>query len=494
MDHAIVIAGAGPTGLMLACELGLAGVDAVVLDQSETPETGPNLRSHMLHARAVDLLDWRGLMDPIRAAGEPMVWPMIHFANLWLDLSTIIDHEHSLIVPQTRTARVLEERATELGADIRRGHEVTGVSQDEAGVTVEVRDAAGHEYQIRSRYLVGCDGEDSAVRELAGFDAPAGGPSWYGVLADFEKLDAAWESPTYPGGLVAVSPHPDKSGWTRVMTMEFGVHAPDAAVPVTLDELRANAERISGRAWNLERPVWLYRYAGRTRLAGQYRRGSVFLAGEAAHVHYMGAGHATSTSLHDAANLGWKLAADVRGWAPPGLLDTYHDERHPVGHRACMSTHAQLLLQYPQSEVAPLRELFGEIVTFPDVNRHLAEIVTKVSYPMEAGRPDGAEPHPLLGGPVPDVTLTTQDGPVRAGTLLRSGRGVLLDLSAGTADLGDVSAWAARVDVVTAKPAEEVGAAALLIRPDGHVAWAGTRGRNEAELRAALMAWFGSAG
>jgi 2-polyprenyl-6-methoxyphenol hydroxylase-like FAD-dependent oxidoreductase len=447
----------------------------------------------MLHARAVDLLDWRGLMDPIRAAGEPMVWPMIHFANFWLDLSTIIDHEHSLIVPQTRTVRVLEDRAAELGADIRRGHDVIGVAQDEAGVTVDVRDPSGHQYQIRSRYLVGCDGEDSAVRELASFDAPASGPRWYGVLADFEKLDAAWESPNYPRGLVAVSPHPDKSGWTRVMTMEFGVAAPDAAVPVTLEEVRANAERISGRQWELGQPAWLYRYAGQTRLARQYRRGNVFLAGEAAHVHYMGAGHATSTGLHDAANLGWKLAADVHGWAPPGLLDTYHDERHPVGHRACMSTHAQLMLQHPQPGVGPLRELFGEIAAFPDVNRYLAEIVTKVAYPMTAGRSGDAPSHPLLGGPVPNVTLTTQDGQTRVAALLRCGRGVLLDLSDGATRREDVSGWAQRVDVVAAKPTEQIAAAALLVRPDGHVAWVGTHATDEAGLRAALAAWFGSA-
>jgi 3-(3-hydroxy-phenyl)propionate hydroxylase len=487
MDHTIAIVGGGPAGLMLACELGLAGVDTVVIEQAEGRLTDENRRSHMLHARAVELLEQRGLMDQIRADAEAPVWPMIHFANFWLDLSKVLDQEHSIMVPQSLTVRVLEDRARELGADIRRGHQVTGLEQNESGVTIDVR-ADGGDYQIRCRYLVGCDGEKSTVRDLAGFDAPPSGTAWQGVLADFDELDAGWQSPNYPRGLFAVSPHPTETGWVRVMTMEFGIDAPGEDVPATIDELRTTALRITGREWELGQPSWLYRYANRTRLAERYRTGNVFLAGDAAHVHYFGAGHGASTSLHDAVNLGWKIAADVNGWAPAGLLDTYHDERHPVGHRVTMSTQAQLALQHPPERVASLRELFGELVRYEEVNQHLIRIVTDVRYPMESGTGDA---HPLLGCRVPDFPLTTADGETRVAETLHPGRGVVLDLSGGALRLDGVSGWADRVDVVTAKPAPEIDAAALLVRPDGHVAWADASGADDEGLRVALTRWFG---
>ncbi|MDL4815433.1 FAD-dependent monooxygenase [Actinomadura opuntiae] len=484
-DASVVIVGAGPVGLMLACELGLAGVDTVVLDRAPDRETGENLRSTMLHARAADLLDRRGLLDRLRRIEEPAKWPMIHFANFWLDLTELLDHEYSLIVPQLHTVRVLEERARELGADIRRGHEVTGLDQDAAGVTVRVRTPSG-DRSVSGRYLAGCDGEDSTVRELAGFEAPPSGAPWYGILADFERLDAQWGSTMYPGGLLGITPHPYKKDWVRMMTVEFGVTGPGRNEPVTAAELGESLRRVSGEEWTLEPPAWMYRYSGRTRLASAYRRDRVFLAGDAAHVHYFGAGHGTSTGLHDAVNLGWKLAAEILGWAPPGLLDTYHAERHTVGRRVRMSQQAQLALQYPLDRVEPLRELFGELVGLQDVNRLLVGLVTDVRYPV-----DGA--HPLVGRPVPDAALFTARGETRTAELLRAGRGVLIDLSDGAATgLGPAAEWAGRVEAVAAKPVTEIDAAAVLVRPDGHVAWADPEGTDEDGLRAALGTWFGA--
>ncbi|MDN3359000.1 FAD-dependent monooxygenase [Actinomadura sp. DC4] len=484
MNCTVVISGGGPAGLMLASELGMAGVDTVVLEKEHDRETGSNLRSTMLHARAVDLLERRGLME--RIGRDAFVkWPLIHFANFWLDLQPLLEHEYSLIVPQTHTVSVLEERAREVGADIRRGHELTGVTQDEDGVTVHVR-SGGEEYRIDARYLVGCDGEDSAVRRLAGFEAPQSGITWYGVLADYENASAEPASPTYPGGLFARTPHPYKQGWVRTMTMELGVDAPGPEVPVTVEELRTAAERITGEKQELGPPTWAYRYTNRTRLAARYRDGRVFLAGDAAHVHYFAAGHGVSTGLHDAVNLGWKLAAEVRGQAPAGLLDTYQTERHAVGRRACVSAEAQLALLHPPERVAPLRELFEELVRFPDVNRHLVGVITDVRYPFEH---TGATAHPLLGAPVPDAPLKTADGETTLAATLRNGRGVVLDLRDGS---GGISRWEDRVDLVAATPVAGLDAARLLVRPDGHVAWVDADGTDDEGLRTALTTWFGA--
>lgn len=495
MNRTVVIAGGGPAGLMLACELGLAGVDAVVVERAKGLRTEENSRGYTIHARSVELLDRRGLMDTIRK-DQPMVWPRIHFANIWIDLTAVIDEEYSLLVPQSRTEQVLEERAIELGVDIRHGHEVISVAQDETHATVGISSDEG-EYDIRCHYLAGCDGGDSTVRALAGFEAPTSGTTWYGVLADFKALDDEWEwgSPTYPGGLFAVIPHPDASGLLRLMTMEFDTEAPGDNVPVTADELKASIRRITGKDFRQAgEPKWICRYANVTRHAQNYRQGRVFLVGDAAHLYYFGAGHGLNGSLQDAMNLGWKLAADIHGWAPPGLLDTYHAERHPVGHQACMSSQAQMALLHPMDRVAPLRELFEKLMSFDDVRRYLTGVVTDVRYPFEyPERPTGTAMHPLLGWPAPPVPLTTRaHGQTTVAAILNSGRGVVLDLSGGTARLADAAGWADRVDVVTAEPTKAIEAATLLIRPDGHVVWADTAAIDVEGLRLALTTWFGA--
>lgn len=489
MNDTIVIAGGGPAGLMLAGELGLAGVRAIVLERETAPAGVRPTPGTTLHARSADLLERRGLMDGVNAA-EPVVWPRIHFGNIWINLLPIVEEEYSLIVKQDRTERVLEDWAVDRGAEIRRGHEVNGLTQHDDGVTVRASGPDGG-YDLRCRYLVGCDGGESTVRRLAGIEAPPTGTPWSGVLADFEAGDEDWEwgSPTYPGGLFAVIPHPDGSGLLRLMTLEFGAEPPASDVPPTAAELSDSIRRVTGKDYALiGEPRWILRYGGSTRLAEQYRRGNVFVAGDAAHFHYFSAGHGLNTALHDAANLGWKLAAAVRGTAPEGLLDSYHEERHPVGRLACVSTQAQMVLVHPYDRVTPLREIFEQLMKFPNVERYLVGVNTDVSYSM----PHTGEAHPLLGCPVPDAELTTADGETTIAAALRSGHGVVFDFSGGEQQLPDMSGWADRVDVVAAQPTDAIKATAVLVRPDGFVAWADPTGRDAEGLAAALGTWFGA--
>jgi 2-polyprenyl-6-methoxyphenol hydroxylase-like FAD-dependent oxidoreductase len=508
MTDTVVIAGAGPAGLMLAAELGLAGVPAVVLDRDPTPAADRFSPGTTLHARSIELFERRGLMDAVRAE-ETVVWPRVHFSNIWVDLTPIIDREYSLILPQAKTERILADRATELGAQIRRGHAVIGLEQDEEGVSVRVAGPDG-EYDLRCRFLVGCDGGDSTVRSLVGIQAPPSGPNWYGFVADFEAdEDDEWEfdSPDFPNGLFIITPHPEDWNQLRLMCVEFDTDAPADDTPVTREEISASLRRITGTDDGTPPGElrWAQRYTDRTRLASRYREGNVFLAGDAAHLHYYGAGHGLNTSLHDAANLGWKLAAEIHGWAPPALLDSYATERHPVGRRACLASEASLVLGSPLSRMAPLREVFEELMRYENVERHIITMITDVAYPMPPkGLP--AEPGSLLGRPVPAAVLEVEGGDSAPGEqgaaegristyeALRSGRGVLFDLSQGAEDVGCVRRWADRVDVVKARPNAEVAATALLVRPDGFVAWVGS-GASDGDgdsLATALSEWFGA--
>jgi len=478
MTAPVVVVGAGPTGLMLAAELGLAGVRCVVLERSAAVE--PHAFGMGIHARAVDAFRERGL-DKRLGLDEAIVWPRIHFAQFWLNLSELNETEYTLVMPQWRTEQMLAARAEELGADIRRGHELRAIEQDGDGVTVTVHTADG-EYRLRAGYLVGCDGGGSLVRELAEIHAPQHGPSYYGVLGDVRPAPGTqldFSSGLKPTGLYGALPlGPDTF---RLMAIEFdpAVTPPDG--PVTEDELGAAVERMTGRRPELGEITWLARYSGWTRLAENYRAGRVFLAGDAAHEHFFAATHGLSTGIHDALNLGWKLAAQVNGWAPDGLLDSYHAERHPVGARACLNSRAQTALTYPLDEVGPLRELFGEIVGFESVNRFVMQMITTVRYPFESASPA----HPLLGGRLPHVELDAEGGPLATADTLRGGRGVLFHF--GTEPLPWLEEWPGRVDVVTAKQHSTMDAEAVLVRPDGHVAYAG----DVADLRPALAAWFG---
>lgn len=485
MNSTVTVVGGGPAGVMLACELALAGVPVVVLERKAEPNEFS--AGTTLHARSVELLEQRGLMDRFREDGV-LVWPALHFASLWLDLTELIDDEYSLVAYQTRTEHLLASRAVELGVEIRRGHEVVSLDQDASGVRLGVRSSAS-DYQLECAYVAGCDGSRSTIRKLSGVTAPATGIPWYGVLGDLPVYDGHFEVETYPNGIFASVT--DGSGGYRLSTIEFDVQPPDDGTPVTLDELGASIERVTGKRRDLAEARYLARYADVTRHAETYRRGRVFLVGDAAHVYFFPAGHGLNSALQDAVNLGWKLAAEINGWAPTGLLDTYHDERHPAGRRACQIGMAQLALLYPLERMTPLREVLSELLEFDDVNRHLIRAITDVRYPVKKARGRrGGTTHALTGRRVPNAQLKTATGEISVASTLHTGHGVLLDLSGGTADLSTARGWQHRVDTVTAQPSAEIEAAAALVRPDGHLAWAGDPGADNGML-AALAEWFG---
>lgn len=478
MSSTVVVAGGGPTGMMLAAELGLAGVDTVVIER--LPEDNGWSRSLTLQARSVEVLAQRGL----RWFAD---YPHVRSYNFGLlELTSLIDKKLvPLLVPQRHLEKHLEERAVELGVDIRRGQQVVGFTEDDDGVTVTVR-AGEDEYQLRGAYLVGCDGGSSAVRKLAGIGFPGSASTINGITGDVttpETFEQRLPPKLYDTGLFAVTPL--APGRFRVTVIEFGTELTSKDVPVTVEEFRDKIRRVAGlhpEILDIGEAHWLSRFGNPTRLAERYRAGRVLLAGDSAHIHLPVSGQGLNTGIQDAWNLGWKLAAAVKGWAPDGLLDTYHTERHPVGERVCMNTRAQDALMYPLDKVAPLRELFAELLELDAVNRYLTDMVTGIGIRYDMTQTDD---DPLLGKRIPDIELTTADGPSSTWRTLRDGHGVLVRF--GDCDL-DLSGWADRLDVVTAQRTPELPVDALLLRPDGHVAFVGSDGEG---LRLAVKTWFG---
>jgi 2-polyprenyl-6-methoxyphenol hydroxylase-like FAD-dependent oxidoreductase len=452
---------------MLACELALAGVAVTVLERRTEPQSFA--RCMVLHPRSLDALRARGVADRFVTEDGPK-WPRTHFGLFYLDLGDMPeDHYH--IVPQSVTEQKLAEWAVELGVDLRGGTEVVGVEQDAGGVTVTV--AGGPD--VRCEYLVACDGPTSRVAELAEFEFEVLAPPYYGVIADVPVFGGStdqFDVGLYQDGQFAVLPL--QAGLVRVMTVEFTGEPAGEEVPVTAREVRESVRRITGTAPEIEDPVWMTRYGYSTRVATSYRRNRILVAGDAAHAHPPSSGDGLNTGIQDAVNLGWKLAAVLTGRGVEGLLDSYQDERHPVGRKACRRAQAQVALMHPLDQVEPLREIMDEVVRFPAVTKHLVRMLTDVRYSIPGD-------HPLVGTRVPDVTVETPDGARRISELMVSGRGVLLDMSGGL----DVSTD--RVDVVRAEPHEELDAATVLIRPDGFVAGAGTADG----LTVALKTWFG---
>jgi 2-polyprenyl-6-methoxyphenol hydroxylase-like FAD-dependent oxidoreductase len=485
----VLIAGGGPAGLMLAGELALAGVPAIVLERETSPaEASPGMA---VHGRTLELFKRRGLTDGI-GPSDMFPWPRTPFALMWLDMDGAREEDYTYAFPQWRTERLLEKWATGLGADIRRGHELVEFTQHDDRVTATVRTRDGSVYALNASWFAAFDGARSRVRELAGIGAERIGPDYYGVLGDMrlgDDADRNFDAGLHPDGMFGAIPL--SADTVRLMTIEFDVEAPPADAPVTAAELAARIERITGNAPRLGELSFLARFGAPTVLAEQFRSGRVFLLGDAAHSMFISGTQGLNAGLHDAANLGWKLAAVASGRAPEALLDSYETERRPVAAQACWHASATMALLHPLQRVERLRELITVLFGFDDVNRYLLEVTTAARYPLPAG--DSASGS-LLGLPVPNATLHSPDGETTIATVMHEsrGKGLLLDLSGGVADLGDMGAWSDRVAVKRAEPIPELQAAVLLIRPDGHIAHADSTGTDISGLTETLRSWFGA--
>ncbi|MFB9834799.1 FAD-dependent monooxygenase [Actinoallomurus acaciae] len=452
----VVIAGAGPTGLMLACELRLAGVDVLVLER-RTGSTHDS-RAGGLHPRSLEVLDQRGMLDPFLAEGRPL--PGARFAGLPLDLSGLpTRYPFLLVIVQRRIERLLEARARELGVRIRSGVEVTGLRPGAASAAAEPVVVETTTGPVETRYLVGCDGGRSVVRRLAGIDFPGTPATTTSILGDVELADPPAERfllQRTPRGNFSVLGF--EEGWRRVIVDEAGVTVADSTA-IGFEDLRAMLIRVAGTDFGMHGPRWISRFTDVARQAACYRSGRVLLAGDAAHVHSPAGGQGLNTGLQDAFNLGWKLALVVRGSAGEELLDTYHEERHPVGARVLSNTRAQGALSAPGAQVDALRAHVGDMLATPDANRKIAMMITglDISYG--------------LGPRVPDRDLP--DG-TRLFEHLRTGRPILADASGGP------------VDGCSVRELKGSGEP-LLIRPDGHPAWTESLGREA--LSTALRPW-----
>ncbi|MER6110192.1 rifampin monooxygenase [Streptomyces hirsutus] len=488
----VIVAGGGPTGLMLAAELRLQGVRVVVLEK----EAGPTgyARALGLHVRSIEVMAQRGLLERFLALGQKYAVGGF-FAAIDKGWPERLDTAHSYVlgIPQPVTERLLTEHAVALGAEIRYGCELVGLSQDADGVTAElagggasaqegVADRGGT--RLRSRYLVGCDGGRSTVRRLLGVGFP-GEPSRVETLLGEVELGVP---PETMAAVVAEVRRtqllfgfiPQGDGVYRVIVPAEGV-AEDRTVPPTLDELKQRLRAFAGTDFGVHSPRRISRFGDATRLAESYRSGRVLLAGDAAHIHPPTGGQGLNLGIQDAFNLGWKLAAEVGGRAPEGLLDSYQTERRPVAADVLDNTRAQMLLLSAEPGARSVRRLLSELMDFEEVNRHLIEKITAIGVRYDFGH-DSGEGHELLGRRLRDVGLKRG----RLYELMHGGRGLLLDQTGGRLS---VEGWADRVDHVV-DVSEELDVPAVLLRPDGHVAWVG---EDQRDLLDRLPRWFGAA-
>ena len=492
-EHAVVIVGGGPTGLMLAGELALAGIDVAIVERRSSQELVGS-RAGGLHARTTEVFDQRGIADRFLAQGQ--VAQVAGFAWVRLDIGDFpTRHNYGLALWQNHIERLLAEWVGELAVPVYRGCAVTGFAQDDAGVDVAV---SGDQW-LRAEYLVGCDGGRSVIRkaadiEFVGWDATTS--SLVAEVATAEKPELGIRRDTH--GIHGVSRveyeirdgkviYKDE-GPVRVMLTER--HVGHTADP-TLSDLREALLAVYGTDYGIHSPIWISRFTDMARQAASYRKGRVLLAGDAAHVHSPVGGQGLNIGVQDAVNLGWKLAQVVKETSPDSLLDTYHAERHPVAARVLRTTMAQVALLRTDDRTEALREIASELLAMDGPRRHLAAEMSGLGVHYDMG--DG---HPLLGRRMPDLDLDTDDGPLRVFTLLHQARPLLLNF--GEPGRIDITPWADRVQSIDARydgpcdlPAigPVVAPAAVLIRPDGYVAWVGDQTRPE--LADALITWFG---
>jgi len=478
MQAEVIVVGAGPVGLMLAGELRLGGVDVVVADRLREP-MGES-RASQLNARTMELFDQRGLLSRL---DPPQQETRGHFGGMSFSVAEVASpHAGFWKLPQYRTEAMLQSWIIDLGVPLLRGHELRALDMRADGVDA-VLDTGSGSLRLSGDYLVGCDGEDSTVRRLAGFtgrDKPADRELLRADVVDIEIPDRRFER--HERGLAIAA---TRAGVTRVMMHEFGHSAADRTAPPAFPEVVETWAKITGEDIGAGLPVWVDAFDDATRLVSEYRRDRVFLAGDAAHRMMPIGGQAINVGLQDAVNLGWKLAGAMRGWAPPGLLDSYHAERRPVAERMVGLVEAQTLLQLGDSRVDAVRTVFAELLELDPVRAHLVALLSglDVRYDVELAG------HPLPGNRMPEVELRNGSVPDRTTAFLHPAAGVLFDFG----DVPELHAvaekWAGRVRAVRVSPEASPGFAAALVRPDGHVAWAdGTT----AELHEALSRWFGA--
>jgi 2-polyprenyl-6-methoxyphenol hydroxylase-like FAD-dependent oxidoreductase len=484
MDHAVVIAGGGPTGLMLAAELALARVDVVIVERRLDQELDGS-RAGGLHSRTIEVLDQRGVAERFVSAGQRH--PSVGYAGIRLDITDFpTRHNYLLALWQRDFERILSGWVDELGVPILRGREVVGFAQDETGVEVALSDDAS----LRAQYLVGCDGGRSAVRKAAGIDFPGLDPSTSWMIAEVEMDQEPEIGVRREGGGIGPVNRDEGGGPYGVVLKEQRV---DHAGEPTLDDLREALVLAYGTDYGVHSPDWISRFTDTCRQAASYRRDRVLLAGDAAHVHPPQGGQGLNVGVQDAVNLGWKLAQVVRETSPQTLLDTYHAERHPVGARVVHNTMAQVALSQGDDRHQALRETMSELLSMDEPRRRVAAVLAGLDVHYDVG-----DAHPLLGRRMPDLDLHTADGRTRVFELLRDARPLLLDL--GATGGFDIAPWANRVRLVEAHhdgvwELPVLGAIAappgVLLRPDGHVAWAGDL--TDPELPRALITWCGAA-
>ena len=485
METTVIVVGAGPTGLLLGCELGLAGVPAVLVDQS--PQRPELSRAGGVTPRTAEVLDLRGLLEPLRAEVGISGPDEGHFAGLPVTPDSLDSRYPWLLLPQLGMEHFFERRLAELGVPLLRGHRLTGLEQDAEGVTAYLD---GQTRRLRGQYLVGADGGHSTTRKLAGIEFPGTASTAWSVVSDVLLADPI--PATVPTTIGPFWSHTRQDGdnWTVLLPFDgvyrliFGGPQQQALpreTPVTEAEATAALAATYRPGVEVAKVLHGSRFGNAYRLAERYRSGRIFLAGDAAHVHPPMGGQGLNLGVQDAMNLGWKLAVASAGYTSDELLDSYHAERHPVGASVVRNTKAQSALARAarDEEIAALRESVSELLAQPGAAGMLAGLVSGVDirYPM----PDAPD-HPLLGKRMPDLDL---DGPDRVYQLFHDGKPVLLD---GTGELGAVAeCWADRVR--WQHTGIDLPAPALLVRPDGYVCWAGA---DPESLRAALTRWFGA--